>query len=109
MRVLLDENIDRFLKPLFAPAVEVVTVAERGWKGRKNGELLRGAQGEFDVFVTMDKNLAYQQNLRAITMGVVVIRARSNSYQDVERLMPQVNAAIQRVRPGEVMHVPAAC
>ena len=108
MRVLLDENIDRLLKPRFDPVVEVFTVEERGWKGMKNGALLRGAQSEFDVFVTMDKNVEYQQNLRAISMGFVVIHARSNSYQDVEPLMPQVNEAIKRVRLGEVVHVTAS-
>ena len=54
MRVLLDENIDRLLKPRFDADMEVLTVQERGWKGMKNGELLRVAQLEFDVFVTMD-------------------------------------------------------
>jgi hypothetical protein len=108
VRVLLDENIDRFLKAGFDPVVEVLTVAERGWKGMRNGALLRAAQSEFDVCVTMDKNLEYQQNLRAINMGFVVIHARSNSYQDVEPLMPQVNEAIKRVRPGEVVHVTAS-
>lgn len=108
MRVLLDENIDRFLKPHFDPGVEVCTVEEQGWKGMKNGALLRGAQSAFDVFVTMDKNLEYQQPISAINMGFVVIHARSNSYRDVESLMPQVNEAIKRVRSGEVVHVTAA-
>lgn len=53
MRVLLDENIDRLLKGLFAPEFEVVTAQERGWQGKSNGELLRAAEQEFDVFVTM--------------------------------------------------------
>ena len=64
MRVLLDENVDRLLKSRFDRGVEVFTVDDCGWKGMKNGDLLRAAQIEFDVFVTMDKNLEYQQNLR---------------------------------------------
>ena len=63
-RVLLDENVDRLLKPLFGDDLEVVTVRERGWEGLKNGKLLRATSAEFDVFVTMDRNLQYQQNLR---------------------------------------------
>lgn len=51
MRVLLDENIDRLLKPLFAVAFEVLAVRERGWQGKSNGELLRAAEQEFDAFV----------------------------------------------------------
>lgn len=57
MRVLLDENIDRRLKPLFDPAFQVVTVLERGWDGLRNGELLRAARAEFDALLTMDRNL----------------------------------------------------
>lgn len=54
-RILLDENIDRLLKGLFAPGYRVVTVKEQGWNGKKNGELLRPAEQSFDVFITMDK------------------------------------------------------
>lgn len=61
MRVLLDEHLDRKLKWRFESGVEVVTVAERGWQGSKNGELLRLAQAEFDVLVTMDRNIEHQK------------------------------------------------
>ena len=91
MRVLLDENVDRLLKSRFDHGVEVLTVDDCGWKGMKNGDLLRTAHIEFDVFVTMDKNLEYQQNLGAFDLSFVVIRAKSNSYLDVEPLMPKIN------------------
>ena len=65
MRVLLDENVDRSLRSQFDAGMEVLTVDECGWKGKKNGDLLRAAQVEFDVLVTMDRNLEYQQNLKA--------------------------------------------
>lgn len=105
MRVLLDENIDRFLKAQFDSGMDVVTVSEQGWKGMKNGQLLRVAQHKFDVFVTMDKDLEHQQNVNVINMGIVVIRAQSNSYQSVAPLMPQVNEAIKMVTAGEVVYV----
>ena len=105
MRVLLDENIDRFLKAEFDPDMDVLTVSEQGWKGMKNGQLLRVAQHEFDVFVTMDKDLEYQQNLSVINMGIIVIRALSNSYRSIEPLMPQINEAVKMVTAGEVVHV----
>ena len=76
MRVLLDENIDRLRKDLFAAEFEVMTVRERGWDGKRNGELLLSAEREFDAFVTMDRNLEYQQNLRVLKLGVVVLRAK---------------------------------
>lgn len=107
MRVLLDENIDHSLRGQFDASLEVLTVDECGWKGKKNGDLLRAAQVDFDVFVTMDKNLEYQQNLKAFALGFVVIRAKSNSYYDVMPLMPKVNAAIKTIKPGSVVHVTA--
>ena len=73
----------------------------------ENGKLLRVAQHEFDVLVTMDKNLEHQQNLNVINMGIVVVRAPSNSYQSVEPLMPQINEAVKMVTAGEVVHVTA--
>lgn len=107
MRVLLDENVDRLLKPLFAPEFEVFTVRECGWHGKRNGELLRIAVQEFDAFVTMDANLEFQQNVRALELGVVVLRATSNAFSVVAPLVPEVNDALRAIRPGEVVHVPA--
>lgn len=107
MRVLLDENVDRLLKPLFASEFEVLTVRERGWHGKRNGELLRIAAQEFDAFVTMDANLEFQQKLTVLKLGVVVLRATSNAYSVVAPLIPKVNDALRAIRPGEVIHVPA--
>ena len=99
-RVLLDENVDRLLRALFDPAFEVVTARERGWDGKKNGELLRAAAAEFDVFVTMDRNLPHQQNLRVLDLAVVVIRSRSNAFLAVAPLMDRVNEAIRTAEAG---------
>lgn len=104
-RVLLDENIDRQLKALFQPDLYVLTVREHGWAGLSNGELLRAAANEFDVFVTMDKNLPFQQNLPSFDVAVVVIRAMSNAYTDVLPLMPDVNDAIRRSVSGAAIVV----
>jgi hypothetical protein len=83
-----------------------MTVSERGWEGKANGDLLRFAEREFDAFVTMDRNLEYQQNLRTLDLGVVVLRARSNAYRAVAHLMPRVNERLRSIQPGEVVHVP---
>ena len=107
MRVLLDENIDRLLKDLFAAEFEVMTVRERGWDGKRNGELLLSAEREFDAFVTMDRNLEYQQNLRVLKLGVVVLRATCNAFAVVAPLMPEVNEALRFIQPGETVYVPA--
>lgn len=107
MRVLLDENLDRRLKALFDDDFEVMTVAERGWSGKKNGELLRSAEAEFDVFVTMDRGLEYQQNLATLEMGVLLLSARSNRRRDVAPAIPSVNSAIRTLKPGELIKVAA--
>jgi hypothetical protein len=72
MHVLLDENVDRLLKPLFAPEFEVLTVRECGWNGMANGALLRAAEQEFDASVTMDRNLECQQNLGVLDLSDVL-------------------------------------
>ena len=107
MRVLLDEQIDRRLKRHFAPEIEVRTVGERRWNGKKNGALLQLAQAEFDVLVTMDKNIVHQQNLSGMTMSLVILSALSNRYADMLPLMPQVNDILKTIQPGEIVYVTA--
>lgn len=65
------------------PEQEVRTVPQMGWAGIKNGELMRLAEAKFDIFVTVDRNLSYQQNLAGIDLAVVVLRARSNRLSDL--------------------------
>ena len=77
MRVLLDECVPRKLRREL-PGHDVLTVTERGWSGVKNGELLALAEAEFDVFLTVDQNLKFQQNLKALRIGVILLVARNN-------------------------------
>ena len=107
MRVLLDENVDRRLKRHFDPEFEVITVSERGWSGKKNGELLRAAQSEFDALVTMDRAIEHQQNLSACALRIVVVSAHSNRRQDVEPAIPAVNKALRTLAPGQLARVGA--
>ena len=72
MRVLLDEDIPIRLRLYFQMEVEVETVEYRGWKGLKNGALLRAAQEHFDVLVTIDNNLPDQQPLQQFDIGVAI-------------------------------------
>ena len=97
MRVLLDENMDRRLKPAFASDFTVITVTERGWSGKRNGDLLRLAEAEFDALVTMDKSIEYQQNLSRIKLGIIIVSARSNRRQDVAPAMPEINKILRRM------------
>lgn len=107
MRVLLDENVNRRLKFSFDDEFDVTTVVERGWSGKKNGELLSAAEQEFDALVTMDRSMEHQQNLPAFDLGVVLITASSNRRGDVEPAMPKVDRALGRIRAGELFVVQA--
>jgi len=100
MRVLLDENLDWRLRRGFDAAHDVVTVKYRGWSGKKNGELLRSAAAEFDVFVTLDSNLEYRQNVASLDLAVVVLRAPSSDLSHLEPLLPELNALLPSVRSG---------
>ena len=107
MRVLLDENMDRRLKRAFDNDFAVMTVTERGWSGKRNGELLCLAEAEFDALVTMDKSIEYQQKLRGIKLGIIIVSARSNRRQDVAPAMPEINKILRRMQAGVVIHVAA--
>jgi len=102
MRVLLDENLPRQLKRHLTGDDEVLTVPERGWSGKKNSELLRLAAGEFDVFLTMDRGVEFQQNIQNLLIGVMVIRAPSNRFEDLQPLIPDMKAAMRTIQPGQV-------
>ncbi len=82
MRILLDESLPRRLRGAFS-GHDVVTVVEAGWSGLRNGELLRVAAEQFDLFVTADQNLQYQQNLDALPLAVAVLVARDNRLQSL--------------------------
>ena len=82
MRIILDECLDRrFAREL--NGLDVKTVPQTGWAGIKNGELMTLAAAEFDVFITVDRNLSYQQNLPQYEIALIVLRAISNRYEDL--------------------------
>ena len=104
MRLLLDECLPRQLKrELEGHAVS--TVPEAGLAGLKNGALLRRASGVFDVFITVDANLRFQQNLRGLAIGVVVLRAISNDVSDLIPLMPAARAALTTIGYGDIVEI----
>jgi predicted nuclease of predicted toxin-antitoxin system len=104
MRVLLDECVPRALREEL-PGHEVKTVAEAGWAGAKNGELLQLAAREFDLLLTVDRNLEYQQNFAGVALAIIVIHAPSNDVAVLRPLMPAVLAAISESKPGMVTHI----
>lgn len=103
MQVLLDECLPRRLKLLLVGHV-VVTVAEAGWRGRTNGDLLALAEGQFDAFVTVDRNVASGDRVLS-RVAIVVISARSNRLEDLRPIVPAVLHALAAIRPAEVVKV----
>lgn len=103
IRVLLDENLPRKLK--WSLEAETLTVPERGWSGIKNGRLLRLAAAEFDVLLTMDRGIEYQQNLAELDLCLVVLSAVSNDIDDLLPLAPSINVALREAAPGLVLRV----
>ena len=87
------------------PEHEVFTVTEHGWSGIKNGKLLALAELEFDVFLTVDQNLIFQQNLQRFNIGIILMVARNNRFKTLLPLMPEVNAAIEKIKPGELARI----
>lgn len=106
MRVLLDECVDwRLLREISGH--DVRTARQMGWSAIKNGELLALATKEFDVFVTVDRNLAFQQSITAHSIAVIVLSASSNRLTDLRRLVPDLLAAISDAEPGAVTMIGA--
>ncbi len=104
MRILLDECIDRRLAKEIQ-GHEVVTVPQAGWAGVQNGDLLRRAQDQFDVFVTVDRNLSFQQPLAQFAIAVIVLEAPTNRLQDLRRLMSQLQRILSSAPKGQVSRV----
>ena len=105
MRVLLDEQLDHRLKHNFNQDVEVCTVQEMGWKGKKNGTLLRLAQAEFDVFITMDRGIEHQHNFSEINIVIIILSAKTNRYTDVAPLISELNAVLPTLQVGQILHI----
>ena len=107
MRVLLDEQLPRELAHEIT-GHDVRTVQQQGWAGLRNGELLqRATDVGFEVFVTADQSLPFQQNLARYSLAVVVLVARSNSLRHLRPLVPRLVQAIPTTRPGQVERVEA--
>ena len=104
MKVLLDECVDWRLSRDIA-GHDVKSARQIGWSTVKNGELLKLAAEHFDVFVTVDRNLSFQQNLGSYPIGVIVLKANTNRLSDLRRLVPALLRAISFVRPGAPLFI----
>jgi hypothetical protein len=103
-RVLFDENMPRKLRREL-PEFFIRTAQEEGWSAFKNGELLKRASATFDVVVTIDQRMRYQQNLTALGIGVVAIEIPDTRITFLYSLVPQLRDAIERTNPGQLLIV----
>jgi predicted nuclease of predicted toxin-antitoxin system len=99
MRVLLDECVPARLRKAL-PSHQVSTVPEEGWSGVKNGKLLALAAAKFDAFVTVDKNLPYQQKTSSLPVSIFVLDARSNELTYLLPLVQKPEIALASHDPG---------
>ena len=84
---------------------ECSTVPEAGFAGRTNGELLRLAESKFDVFVTLDKGMQFQQNLAGCKIKILLIRAKSSRVADILPLIPACLVALHSIKPAQLMQI----
>lgn len=106
MKVLIDECAPRALKAaLVASGHDCTTVQEAGWSGKENGALLALAEATFDVVVTIDQNIQYQQNMTGRNIALLILRARSNRLVDLEPHFPACSEALRAILPGTVIEV----
>lgn len=103
MKILLDESLARKLRSDFGSEHEVWNVRDKGWLGKKNGELLKLMIADnFQLFITVDKNLPYQQNLDRLPLTIFVLNAKDNRRSSLQKLIPLV---FERIKIGNLQNV----
>ena len=108
MRILLDESLPvELASELRLP--DVATVAQVGLRGLKNGDLLRRAEAAgFEILITADQSMEFQQDSAGYALGYIVLRARSNRMEHLRALIPAVHQSLPLLGPGQVMRLGAA-
>ena len=105
MRVLIDECIDERFRH-YLPGHECQTARYAGLAGLKNGELLAAAESaQFEVFVTADQGIEYQQNLTKRTIAIILFRTKSNRLKDLLPHVPACLAYIESIQPSEIVRI----
>jgi len=106
MRILIDECLPDELKGTFTSlGHECQTVRMAGYGSKKNGELLALAEGRWEVLLTSDRNIKYQQNMTGRSVSIMILRAKSNRMKDLLPLMPACAEALLSIQPGQVLEV----
>ncbi|MDX6443552.1 MAG: hypothetical protein QOH71_626 [Blastocatellia bacterium] len=106
MKLLLDECVAHSLRRDL-PGHEVHTVADAGLKGLENGDLLKAAAGVYEVLITVDQNIPYQQNPGGLPIAILILAAKRKSYARLKPLMRRALAALEIIKPGDVVRIDA--
>jgi hypothetical protein len=107
MRILIDECVPQRLRREVV-GHDVRTVADMGWTGKKNGELLRLMKADgFETLLTVDQNIRHQQNLQNAGVAVIVLVAPTNRLADLRPLVPSALTAVKSIKPGDVVEITA--
>lgn len=106
MRILLDESVPSRLGPLLV-GHSAITVQRQGWASIKNGKLLALAAAEFDVLLTADKGMEYQQNLATLPVAILIVIARSNRIEDLAAAIPVILSALADLKPRTLQKLSA--
>ena len=104
MKLLLDECVTKYLKADFV-GHDVSTIEEAGFKGLKNGKLLAAASPIFEVLVTVDQNLRFQQNLKNYDIAILVLKSFRSTYPMLKPLLPMALEQLKSSSPGEIIVV----
>lgn len=104
MKLLLDECVTRYVKRDLT-GHEVYTVEDAGLKGLENGDLLKAAAGSYDVLITVDNNIRYQQNIAGLHIAILILAAKRNSYARLKPLLPRALTALETIKPGTVIRI----
>jgi hypothetical protein len=104
VKLLLDECVTRHLKRDLA-GHEVHTVNDAGFKGLENGDLLKAASGTYEVLITVDRNIPYQQNVAGLNIAVLIQAAKRNSYARLKPLIPRALSALETMKVGDVIRI----
>jgi predicted nuclease of predicted toxin-antitoxin system len=106
MKILIDECVPAGLAPVLRErGYECDTVRQAGYGSKKNGELLRLAEGHWDVFLTIDRNIKFQQNVSSFKIGILILRVKSNRLPDVLQYLSPCLEALKITRPGQIVEV----
>jgi len=104
MQILFDKGVPVGLRRSL-PGHSVTALHEVGWDDLENGELLKSAQNQYDVLITTDSNMKYQQRLSDYNIALIVLRAFNTKLESYLPLVPEIENVLTTIQPGEVVYI----